>query len=171
MDFWLELVCRANIWCNLHCAPSWIRIRAPGGPRTEPEPPTFMFLFDFLEVGGLGGASFNHTEGTFPVIYGAWSGLRIGTKREFGLPALLPLVLVILAQTKSNVVWPHGQVVRPIQQLMLLSIGSHQWTNDASAKPPVFFGRAIHLARRSSRRAGGVVGERERKTGPPKPPF
>ena len=37
----LELVCGADIWCNRHCAPSRVRIRAPRGPRTGPEPPNY----------------------------------------------------------------------------------------------------------------------------------
>ncbi len=57
-DMGLELVCKADIWCNRHCASSRARIRAPGGPRTGPEPPNVLFLLDFGGVGGLGGTLF-----------------------------------------------------------------------------------------------------------------
>ncbi len=52
----LELICGTDIWCNRHCAPSRVRIRAPRGPRTGPEPTNLGFSVEF----GLGvdGSSF-----------------------------------------------------------------------------------------------------------------
>ena len=46
----LELICGADFRCKQHCAASRVRIRAPRGPRTGPEPPNFGFSVEF----GLG---------------------------------------------------------------------------------------------------------------------